>query len=144
MDGSADRRRFYVANALALLAGTVGLALLVDGAFRNSATYDEPTYLRVACRWWRAGDQEAITRMGSPRTFWKLQQAPILAILDRAGFGDWIDSPDVHQAALLPWMRIGSLWIWMVALGATATWAGRRNGSTGMAVAAWLFALTRT
>src|SRR5207249_3121516 len=74
-----------IAVALAALAG---LTLLADGVGRSSATYDEVAYLRVAARWWRTGDQEAITRMGSPLTFWKLQQAPVLWLLDRFGRRD--------------------------------------------------------
>ena len=52
------------------------LALAFDTIRQSSATYDEVAYLRVAARWWRTGDQAEITRMGSPLTFWKLQQAP--------------------------------------------------------------------
>ena len=59
---------------LAMLAALIGLALLFDTCRSNSATYDEIAYLRVAARWWRTGDQDEITRMGSPLTFWKLQQ----------------------------------------------------------------------
>src|SRR4051812_35993652 len=63
--------------AAGALAALVGLGLMVDGLGRNSATYDEVAYLRVAARWWRTGDQVEITRMGSPLTFWKLQQVPV-------------------------------------------------------------------
>ena len=128
-----------VAVAVALI---VGLALIADQARRSSATYDETTYLRVAARWWRGGDRSEIARMGSPLTFWKVQQAPSLWLLDRLGHADWIDDPLAHQAQLLPFVRVGSAWIWAVALGVAATWARWMNGPKAMAMAAWIFALS--
>src|SRR6187551_3666862 len=110
---------------LVACAAAVGLALLADSLWCSSATYDEVTYLRVAARWWRTGEQESITRMGSPLGFWKIQQAPTLWLLDRSGHGEWIDDPDHHQAALLPWIRAGCVWIWGIALLVTALWARR-------------------
>ena len=50
-----------------------------------------------------------MTRMGSPLTFWKWQQAPTLWAIDRAGFGELIDDPIAHQEALLPLIRLGCL-----------------------------------
>lgn len=126
-----------VASAIA-----VGLALMADAIRHASATYDEVAYLRIAARWWRTGDQEAITRMGSPLTFWKLQQAPVLWLVDRTGRGVWIDEPERHQADLLTWARAGSLWIWVAALLVTSVWAGRLHGPRAMALAAWLFSLS--
>ena len=123
------------------LAIACGLALIADGAGRSSATYDEVTYLRVAARWWRTGDQAEIARMGSPATFWKLQQAPVLWLLDHAGRSEWVDDPIGHQAELLPWVRVGGSWIWAVALIVTAAWARRVSGRWGMALASWIFAL---
>jgi hypothetical protein len=125
-----------------VLAGAVGLALMADTARRTSATYDEVAYLRVAARWWRTGDQEEITRMGSPLTFWKLQQAPVLWALDRLGHSDLNDDPESRQADLLPRVRIGALWVWLVAFGLTAWWSRRLYGPKAMALAAWLFALS--
>jgi hypothetical protein len=139
---SALSRTRWAAPALTALAAVFGLGLLVDGLARTSATYDEVQYLEIAARWWRTGEQEAITRMGSPLTFWKLQQAPVLWALDLAGRGGWIDDPIRNQARLLPWARLGGLWIWLVALGATAAWSRRLNGPAGMAAAAWWFALS--
>ncbi|WZO99532.1 glycosyltransferase family 39 protein [Isosphaeraceae bacterium EP7] len=124
------------------LAALVGGWLIVDASPRSSATYDEVSYLEIGCRWWRTGDQERITRMGSPLTFWKLQQAPVLAVLDRTGHSDWIDDPIGHQAELLTHMRIGSLWIWILGLIAVATWARQAEGPRAMAFAAWLYALS--
>src|SRR3982751_4936899 len=134
--GGDARCRWAVAGAAA-----VGLALMVDALGRSSATYDEVAYLRVAARWWRTGDQEAITRMGSPLTFWKLQQAPVLWALDRAGRREWVDDPIAHQARLLPLVRAWSMGGWLVALGVTAAWARWLYGPRAMALAAWLFAL---
>jgi 4-amino-4-deoxy-L-arabinose transferase-like glycosyltransferase len=119
----------------------LGLALMADQAHRLSATYDEVTYLRVAARWWRTGEQSEITRMGSPLTFWKLQQAPTLWALDRLGHRDWIDDPIAHQAELLPVVRLGGLWIWLVALLVVAGWARRLYGPRAMAMASAVFAL---
>src|SRR5262245_4969740 len=97
-----DRR----CRQLVVLAAVVGLALLADSIGRSSATYDEVFYLKVAARWWRTGAQDAITRVGSPLTFWKLQQAPVLWALDRAGRGGWVDDPIGHQRELLPLVRL--------------------------------------
>lgn len=124
------------------LAAALGLMLQVDQALRNSATYDEITYLEVGADWWRHGHQDRIARMGSPLTFWKIQQAPVLFALDRGGFGALIDEPEPHQAVLLPLVRIGSLWVWLAALLLTAGWVRDELGPWPMAVAAWLFALS--
>src|SRR4051794_16936029 len=106
----------------------LGLALMADQAYRLSATYDEVTHLRVAARWWRTGDQDAITRMGTPVTFWKLQQAPTFWALDRSGRGAWVDDPIRYQADLLPVVRMGGFWVWLVALGIAGLWAGKLYG----------------
>jgi len=127
---------------LAGLAAVVGLALLVDSLWKTSATYDEVLYLAEAARWWRTGFVEKISRAGSPLTFWKLQQAPTLWLLDRLGFGSWIDNPDRYEATLLPIVRMGALWIWLVALGLTARWSLLLYGPRAMVVAAWWFVLS--
>lgn len=127
---------------LTALAVLVGMALSIDTIFNSSATYDEVTYLEVAARWWRTGDQSAITRMGSPVTFWKLQQVPVLWLLDHTGHGEWIDNPVAHQRQLLPVIRLGSLWIWLSAVVLTAGWARQSSGPRAMALAAWLFVLS--
>jgi len=124
------------------VAAVVGAILLLDSIRSNSATYDEVAYLRVAARWWRTGNQEEISRMGSPLTFWKLQQAPTLWLIDRFGGGCLIDAPIPHQEVLLPLVRMGGLWIWGAALAITALWARLCHGPGAMAVAAWLFALS--
>lgn len=113
---------------LTALAAVVGLVLIAQESLANSATYDEVTYLRVAARWWRTGNQTEITRMGSPLTFWKLQQIPVLWLLDHTGHGDWVDNPIGYQQALLPLIRLGSAWIWLVAFGITTFWSYRQHG----------------
>src|SRR5471030_743682 len=118
-------------TALAVLAG---LALSVDAIFKSSATYDEVAYLKVGAQWWRTGDQSAITRMGSPLTFWKLQQVPVLWLVDHLGRGDWIDDPIVHQRELLPLVRLGCLLIWLAAIALTATWSRQSHGPRAMAL----------
>lgn len=135
---------WYVVTAL---AAVVGVALLVDSLRQSSATYDEPTYLRVAAEWWRGRSgpdqgEQAITRMGSPLTFWKLQQAPMLWALDRAGLGSVIDNPNANQPVLLTLARLCSLWIWLVGLVLTAAWSRCLYGPRAMAFAAWLYALS--
>lgn len=125
-----------------VLAAGCGLGLMVDSLGRSAATYDEVAYLRIAARWWRTGDQAEISRMGSPLTFWKLQQAPVLAVLDRVGRADWVENPIQHQAQLLPWIRAGGLWVWLLAFGLTAAWARQLYGRRAMALAAWMFALS--
>jgi 4-amino-4-deoxy-L-arabinose transferase-like glycosyltransferase len=125
-----------------LAAAIVGGGLLADGVGRSSATYDEVAYLEIAARWWRTGDAARITRMGSPLTFWKLQQTPALWIIDRAGYGHWIDDPIAHQAELLLWVRLSSAWLWLAALALTAAWAGFEHGWGAAVLAAWLYALS--
>lgn len=123
-------------------AAIVGLWLMADSAARISATYDEVAYLRVACQWWRTGDQTAITRLGSPLTFWKLQQAPALWLLDHSGRSDLIDAPIERQRELLPIVRVGGLWLWLIGLGVVAWWARRLHGPRAMAAASWLYAVS--
>jgi 4-amino-4-deoxy-L-arabinose transferase-like glycosyltransferase len=127
---------------LTALAALVGFTLIVHESFASSATYDEVTYLRISARWWRTGDQTEITRMGSPLTFWKLQQIPVFWLLDWAGRREWVNDPIGHQLELLPLARLGSAWIWLVAFGVTAAWSHRSHGPCAMALAAWLFALS--
>src|SRR5262249_9371235 len=104
------------AHLAVALAALCGLALLIDSARKSSATYDEVTYLRVAARWWRTGDQKDISRMGSPLTFWKLQQVPVLWLLDQTTARGLVNDPVERQEELLPLVRMGSLWIWLVTL----------------------------
>jgi hypothetical protein len=98
--------------------------------------------MEVAARWWRTGDETEITRMGSPLCFWKLQQVPVLWLLDRIGHRDFIDDPVLHQAELLPLIRAGALWVWMTAIALTAWWSKCLYGPRAMAFSAWLFALS--
>ncbi len=140
--GWTTRARMESASwAVVVLAVAVGLSLIAHAAVENSATYDEVTYMEVGAHWWRTGEQASIARMGSPMTFWKLQQAPTLWWLDRTGRSTWIDDPLKNQAQLLPVLRRGGFWIWAVALLATAAWAGRVYGSSARAFTAWLFAI---
>lgn len=139
-----DAERPPLAVCLMLLAGAllVGGFLLVDAALASSATYDEVAYLEIAATWWREGSQERIARMGSPTTFFKIQQGPVFWALDRVGFGHLVDDPIRHQSALLPLVRIGSLWIWATGLALTAAWAGMAHGRYAMVFAAWMMALS--
>ncbi len=127
---------------LTVAAALVGAMILLDTLDRSSATYDEVAYLRVAARWYRTGDQDEITRMGSPLTFWKLQQAPLLWAIDRLGGGAMIDDPIRHQETLLPMVRVGGCWLWAAAFGLTVWWARGLYGYRAMALAAWMFALS--
>jgi hypothetical protein len=142
LSDDASRTAGKVCGWLTALAVLAGLALSVDAIFRSSATYDEVAYLKVGARWWRTGDQSVITRMGSPLTFWKLQQVPVLWLVDHLGHREWIDEPIVHQQELLPVVRLGCLWIWLVAIALTAAWSHQTHGPRAMALAAWLFALS--
>jgi hypothetical protein len=137
--GSRRTPAWYHATVVA--SALIGLMLMTDQAYRLSATYDEVTYLRVAAQWWRTGEQDSITRMGTPLTFWKVQQAPTLWVLDHLGYRDWVDDPIGHQARLLPIVRMGGFWIWLVTLGITALWARRLYGARAMALASAIFAL---
>lgn len=132
--------RWYWAGVIA--AALVGLGLMGHTAWSISATYDEVTYFRIASEWWRGLGQDKITRMGSPLLFWKLQHAPVYWVLSHCGRSSWVAEPELHEAALLPWLRVGSLWIWLIAFGVTVHWSRRLYGSRAMLFAAWLFALS--
>ncbi|AGA30415.1 ArnT family glycosyltransferase [Singulisphaera acidiphila] len=125
-----------------VLAGLLGLGLLADSIAASSASYDEVAYLKVAARWWRTGEQDEISRMGSPLVFWKLQQAPLLWILDHSGHRNWVDDPLEFQSRLLPLARLSSLWIWAVAWSLTVVWSRLLYGPRAMALAALLFVLS--
>jgi hypothetical protein len=127
---------------LIALAAATGLALMFDSLWRSSATYDEVMYLQVAARWWRTGEQTRITRAGTPLSFWKLQQVPLLWTLDRLGHGAWIDDPATYEARLLPLARISALWIWLAAFGLVVYWSRRLYGPRAMVLAAWWFTLS--
>ena len=116
-----------------ILAGIVGLALVGHSAWISSATYDEVTYLKTAAHWWRTGEQSPISRMGSPVTFWKIQQSGPMAWLDASGHGDWIDRPIENQSSLLRVVRLGSIWIWLTAFCVTVLWCLQRHGPRAMA-----------
>jgi len=141
LDAAANRVPRWCLPAV-LGSAAVGFGLIAASAWSSSATYDEATYLDVAARWWRTGAQTEVTRMGTPLTFWKVQLAPTWFVLDHTGRRDWVDRPLEHQAALLPWARIGAAWVWLAALGVTAFWARRLYGPRAMAFAAALFALS--
>lgn len=136
------RETGWTCAALCLAAAALGLGLLWGSIWANSATYDETTYLRVAARWWRTGQQDEITRMGSPLSFWKLQQAPVFWLLDQTGRGALIDDAMGRQAELLPLVRVGVLWIWAAAWALCVLWSRLLHGPRAMVLAAWLFALS--
>lgn len=119
----------------------LGALLLAGTIARNSATYDEVAYSRVACEWWRTGNQVEITRMGSLVTPWKLQMAPALAILDVAGYGSWIDEPRQNLPQLLPWLRISATWLWFAGLLVVQYWAGRAYGTKAVLASGLLYVL---
>lgn len=129
-------------GVLVALAAIVGLGLMGDSLRRSSPTYDETMYLQTACRWWRTGDQSRITWAGSPLTFWKLQQVPVLWVLDRVGHGDWIDDPVRFEPELLPAARTAALWLWLAGFGLIAGWSRRLYGPRAMVLAAWWFAIS--
>jgi 4-amino-4-deoxy-L-arabinose transferase-like glycosyltransferase len=133
---------FSAYTCLTVLAALAGLALIAQESFTNSATYDEVAYLRIAARWWRTGEQTEITRMGSPLLFWKLQQVPVLWLLDQVGHRDWVDDPIGHEQELLLWVRLGSSWIWLIAFMLTIAWSRRSYGPRAMTLAAWLFSFS--
>jgi Dolichyl-phosphate-mannose-protein mannosyltransferase len=120
----------------------LGLALIADQARQMSATFDEVTYLRVAAHWWRTGEQGQITRLGTGVTSLKLQLAPTFWTLDRLSLGAWIDDSVAHQEQLLPIVRIGASWFWLLAMLLAANWARQLYGPSGMAMASVAFALS--
>lgn len=128
--------------AIVAASALIGLALLADQAVHMSTTYDEVTYLKVASDWWRTGQQENISRMGSCLTAWKLQLAPTYWALDRLGYASWVDDPIAHQVELLPIARMGGSWFWLASLLLTSYWARQLYGPKAMALAAVVFTLS--
>jgi hypothetical protein len=134
-------RTIGIAEILIAAALAVGLALIFQTILASSAAYDETAYLNVASTWYRTGKQESITRMGSPLTFWKLQQVPTLWFLDALNLSAWVDDPIEHQSQVLTAIRAGSTWLWVVAFAITTLWARLLYGRAAAAAAAWLVAL---
>lgn len=134
-------RAIGVAEILIAAALVAGLTLIFQTILASSATYDETAYLKVASSWLRTGKQESITRMGSPLTFWKLQQIPVLLLLDALNLTDWVDDPIENQSALLTVIRAGSTWIWVFVFAITTIWARLLYGRAAAVAAAWLVAL---
>ncbi len=124
-----------------VLASTIGWLLAADTAWDASATYDEITYLEVAAHWWRTGDQESISRMGSPVLFWKIPHVPVFLALEVGGLGSWIDDPVGHQDRLLPWVRMTTALFGVGIVGLSALWASQLLGGRAAIAAAWLVAL---
>ncbi len=142
-DGVPAKRLGGLAPAvLVALAAATGVGLMVNSLWRSSATYDEVMYLHVAADWWRTGDQTRITRAGTPLSFWKLQQVPMLWTLDRLGYGSWIDDPVRYEAQLLPLARMSAVWIWLAAFGVVAYWSRKLYGPAAMVLASWWFAMS--
>jgi len=123
----------------ACLTGWGMVWILAD---RVSATYDEVAYQDQAARWWRTGEDETISRMGSPVTFWKLQQTVPLAIFDLVGLDCWIDQPAQHRAESLPWLRRASGVFLALTAALTGVWAWRIAGPIAGGFAAWMTVLS--
>jgi hypothetical protein len=119
---------FMEVISIILLPLMIGLILLNGPIHRNSATYDEVTYYRLAIDWWKTGADESITRMGSPVTFWKWQSLPALIWLDWSGEFNDLHEPLDQLPSLLPVFRLSALWIWGLGLWASQYWAWRLNG----------------
>lgn len=131
-----------IARAATVAALATGLLLGLDSIRAASATYDEVTYVDLAADWWRNGESFEITRMGSPLTFWKWQNAPAMALCDAIGRSEWVDDPDARLTKLLPMSRAWSLIFWLIAGALTAIHANRAFGPRAMTFAAWFFALS--
>jgi hypothetical protein len=139
---TSDGRTSPICLAIVALAGLVGLALMAHAALVSSATYDEVAYLRIASDWWLKGASSEMTRMGSPVTFFKLQQAPALVVLTVNGLRRVVADPMSHLTTILPAARLGALWVWAAAFVITVTWSRKVYGPRAMALAACLFALS--
>ncbi|MFM7318041.1 MAG: ArnT family glycosyltransferase [bacterium] len=119
----------------------VGLLLMIPVILKNSATYDEVAYARIACEWYRGEPTSEITRMGSPVSFWKVQSLPGLLLLDALGRDELIQDPLKNLPRLLVWLRFSALWCWLVAIGATQGWALWQSGRKAAWLCGFLFAL---
>lgn len=121
----------------------VGIYLLCGQIRENSATYDEVVYTEIACRWWLTGDSTKITRMGSPVTFWRVQTAPALFLLDNVyDAHDRLENPVENIPNLLPWFRLSAVWVWLAGLAATQAWAWRNHGRSAAFFGGLLYALS--
>lgn len=141
--GRADDQTDSFLNwvAIYLIPTLIGTALLWGVIRRNSATYDESAYVRIACHWWITGDCREITRMGSPVTFWKWQTTPALVWMDFTGRAEWIEKPLEHLPESLVAFRISALSFWLAGLWATQGWAARLYGKSGSLFSGMIYSL---
>lgn len=126
---------------LFVVPAILGILLMIPVVLKNSATYDEVAYARIACQWYRGESTTEITRMGSPVSFWKVQSLPGLTVLNMLGHAELIKDPHNHLPRLLVWLRFSALWCWLLALWATQGWALWQSGRKTAWMCGFLFAL---
>ena len=139
----SSNKLWYLLRTCLIVIGpmAIGLALMAGPIRRNSATYDEVVYFRLAMDWWKSGSDQAISRMGSPVTFWKWQALPALVWLEASGQMIKTNDPIGQLPELLPCFRFSALWIWLVGLFGTQFWANRLSGPWAAGFAGIVYAM---
>jgi hypothetical protein len=124
-------QRGRLTDALWLLCwGVLSSAWCLTAAERLSATFDEPTYLRVGLERWRTGSTGGLLRLGTMPLPVDVQTLP-LAVWERLRGAPFDAAAD--QPRLLPWARAANLVFWWLLLfyalragrSLAGPWAGR-------------------
>ena len=125
-----ERRNALIDFGWLLVFGAASAWWCVSAAQTLSATFDEPTYLRLGLEHWRTGSANGMMKLGTTPLAIDLQTLPLF--LWENWRGNAID-PARDIAWALPWMRAGTLVFWWALLiyawragrALEGVWAGR-------------------
>ena len=130
MISGPEQRNALIDLGWLLVFGAASAWWCVSAAQALSATFDEPTYLRLGLEHWRTGSTNGMMKLGTTPLAIDLQTLPLF--LWENWRGSAID-PARDFAWALPWMRAGTLVFWWALLiyawragcALAGVWAGR-------------------
>jgi hypothetical protein len=125
-----DRRESFLDVLWLLFFGALSAEWCVTAAQALSATFDEPTYLRLGLEHWRSGSSRALMKLGTMPLAADLQALPLFVWEKWRGLP--VD-PARDIAWILPWARAVTLAFWWTLLfyawrsgrALSGPWAGR-------------------
>ena len=125
-----DRRASFLDVLWLLFFGALSAGWCVTAAQALSATFDEPTYLRLGLEHWRSGSSRALMKLGTMPLAVDLQTLPLFVWERWRGLP--VD-PARDIAWILPWARAVTLAFWWTLLfyawrsgrALSGPWAGR-------------------
>jgi hypothetical protein len=128
--GPAERSGARLDALFLVFFGGLSALWCLSAARALSATFDEPTYLRLGLEHWRTGSARALLELGVMPLAADLQTLPLF--VQETWRGTPIDPAGV-LAAVLPWARavtLGFWWMllfyaWRCARAVAGPWAGR-------------------